>query len=715
MKAGKVLVFRAWLDLKMNSSVNQTETTDLLVELGCEELPPKTLKRLAQSFYNNSCKGLSDAGFEINSAEGKVYYSPRRMGFRITAVAGKQADQLLERKGPAVAAAFDESGKPTPAALGFARSVGKEVDELDRQKTDKGEWLFCTIDQPGKQLSEVLFPVLEKALAGLPVAKPMRWSDHDYQFVRPVHWLIVLHGSEVLEGSLYGQESRNMTRGHRIHSPGPHQIETPADYETTLEQACVLVDPESRKRKIKTLATQAGQALGGETRITDSLLDEVSNIVEWPSVITCEFEEAFLEVPQEALVASMEDHQKFFPVLNPQTGKITAGFVVITNVDSKNPALVKQGFERVIRPRLADARFFWDQDQKQALSAYSDALGAVVFQKKLGSIGDKSRRMAEISGKLADVLDLDSENARRAAELCKCDLLTQMVGEFPELQGTMGGYYSDRSGEHPDVSSAISEHYAPRFAGDVIPAGELGQVLSIADRMDSLVGIFAAGLKPSGNKDPFALRRAALGVVRILSEAGLQVSLDKLLEITAQSMSGQLEVAEECLSEVRVFVLERAKHFFLDQGINTNVVNATFAAPVTSIPDLKARLEALNQFMRLPEAESLVAANKRIANILRKSEDDVSGDIREELLVIDEERQLFDEVVTLETDLSPLFANADYATALSSLTRLEPAISAFFEAVMVMDEDKSVRTNRLSLLNRLKGLFDQVADLAKAT
>ena len=715
MKAGKASVSRAWLDLQMSNPVNQTETTDLLVELGCEELPPKTLKRLARSFYDGSCKGLSDAGFDISSGDGKVYYSPRRLGFRIAGVAGKQADQLLERKGPAVAAAFDDSGNPTPAALGFARSVGKEVDELGRQKTDKGEWLFCTIDQPGKQLGEVLFPVLEKALAGLPVAKPMRWSDHDYQFVRPVHWLIVLHGSEILEGTLYGQVAGNTTRGHRIHSPGPHQIKSPADYEPTLEKACVIVDPEIRKQKIKVLATDAGRTLGGETRITESLLDEVSNIVEWPFAISCEFEEAFLEVPQEALVASMEDHQKFFPVLNPQTGKITAGFVVIANVNSKNPALVKQGFERVIRPRLADARFFWDQDQKQPLSAYTDALNAVVFQKKLGSIGDKSRRMSAISEKLADFLGLDSENSKRSAGLCKCDLLTQMVGEFPELQGTMGGYYSGRSGEHEAVSAAITEHYAPRFAGDAIPASELGQVLSIADRMDSLVGIFAAGLKPTGSKDPFALRRAALGVVRILSEASLPVTLDKLLEITAQAMSGQLEVSEECLSEVRVFILERTKHFFLDQGINTNVVNATFAAPVSTIPDLKARLKALNRFMRLPEAESLVAANKRIANILRKSEDVVSKDIREELLKIDEESRLFDEVSTLESDLSPLFASGDYETALNSLARLEPTISAFFEAVMVMDEDKDIRNNRLSLLSRLKGLFDRVADLAKAT
>jgi glycyl-tRNA synthetase beta chain len=688
---------------------------DLLVELGCEELPPKTLRRLAEAFYSGVCKGLSAAGFDIDPGAGSVLYTPRRMGFRLANVAGKQADQVLERKGPAVSAAFDADGNPTQAALGFARSVGKKPEELERQKTDKGEWLFCSIRQEGKNLQDVLFPVLEKALSTLPVAKPMRWSDHDFSFVRPVHWLVVLHGNEVLEGSLFGKNAGRATLGHRIHAPGPHNINSVSDYESLLKSAFVIVDPESRKQKIKQLAIEAGNSLGGKTRITDDLLDEVSNIVEWPVAVSCNFDEVFLEVPSEALIASMEDHQKFFPVLDADNGDLTPGFIVISNIESSDTPVVKQGYERVIRPRLADAQFFWDQDQKQGLESYFEGLRTVVFQKKLGSIGDKSKRIGSISEKLAEVMQLNPEPVIRSALLCKCDLLTDMVGEFPELQGTMGAYYAESSGEPDEVSRAIAEHYSPRYSGDSIPSTVAGQILSIADRMDSLVGIFSAGLKPTGNKDPFALRRGALGVVRILEEATLNIPLDHLLEISAQTVSAQIEVSEECLADVRSFMLDRLRHYYLDKGFDTNVVNAVFAAPLSTIPDLSARLKALAGFMELEEAESLVAANKRIGNILRKSEITVSQEIDEDILKIDEERMLFDEISRMETVLSEQFSSGDYASALTSLAGLDPVISGFFDSVMVMDEDLKVRNNRLSLLARMKGLFDHVADLAMAT
>jgi glycyl-tRNA synthetase beta chain len=463
------------------------------------------------------------------------------------------------------------------------------------------------------------------------------------------------------------------------------------------------------------MALQAGSEQGGFTRVTETLLDEVSNIIEWPVPVYCRFEESFLEVPEEALIASMEDHQKFFPVLDADGGTLTSGFVVIANLESTHVDAVREGFERVIRPRLADAQFFWEQDRKKPLADYSSALDDVVFQKKLGSIGDKSKRIAKISSKLAELTNKDQTHAARASGLCKADLLTQMVGEFPELQGTMGGHYARVSGEDKAVSNAIAEHYAPRFAGDAIPASAIGQLVSLADRMDSLVGIFAAGLKPTGNKDPFALRRAALGAVRILTEADIQVSLDELLNISAKALGSSIEVTQQNIAEVRTFMLERLRHDCLDHGFETNVVNAVFAAPVSTLPDLRSRLEALNAFMDQPVAERLIAANKRIGNILRKADFDISTKIDTNLLNIAEEKQLFDEVNRLKAELDPVFSRAEYAPALAALAGLDETIAAFFDHVMVMDEDSAVRDNRLALLNQLKSMFDRIADLAQAT
>ena len=688
---------------------------DLLVELGCEELPPKTLQRLARSFYDGVCKGLADAGIPFGDGNGDVFFTPRRLGFRIPQVSAKQPDQVLERRGPAISASFDADGNPTQAALGFARSVACEVGDLERQKSEKGVWLFCRVEKPGKPLVEILYPVLEKALGALPVAKPMRWSDHSFSFVRPVHWLMVLHGSEILPGQLFGHQAGNQTMGHRIHSPGPHLVPTPADYESVLENAFVMVTPDARKQTIRKLAEKVGQDQGGSTRITDALLNEVSNIVEWPVAVGCRFEDEFLQVPKEALVASMEDHQKFFPVLNTDNSKLTSGFVVIANLESTNLSSVQQGFERVIRPRLADARFFWDQDKKEPLEAYIPALDKVVFQKSLGSVGDKSRRMATIVGELAEVCGVDTTLAQRAALLCKADLLSQMVGEFPELQGTMGAHYAQHYGEDETVCQAIGEHYAPRFAGDEIPQSLLGQLLSVADRMDTLVGIFAAGLKPSGNKDPFALRRAALGTVRILTEAGITLPLDQLLSISAGALNDQIQVSEECLSQIRAFMLERLRHYFMDQGFSTNVVNSVFAAPLTDLTDLKERLFALVRFVELPVADSLIAANKRISNILRKSEQNNDREIDEDKFSIDAERVLFEDVSRIKDELTPMFKVANYDAALQTLTGLDGSITKFFDQVMVMDDDPLIRNNRLALLAKLKGLFDQVADLALAT
>jgi glycyl-tRNA synthetase beta chain len=694
--------------------MNSAGRADLLVELGCEELPPGSLRPLAQAFLDGVVGALGAAGVALDAEASRVFYSPRRLAFRLASVAGRQPDQVQERKGPAVAAAFDRDGKPTAAAVGFARSVGCEVADLEHRETDKGAWLFCRVETPGKPLSELLFPILEHALSALPIARPMRWSDHDYAFVRPVHWLLVLHGKRRLKGSLFGIAADRLTRGHRVHGPGPHPVAAADQYEAVLEDAQVLVDPARRKQTIREAVAQAGREMGGEARIGDALLEAVNNIVEWPVAVACSFDASFLEVPPEALIASMEDHQKFFPVLDAETGRLTSRFIAVSNLESRDTTAVRDGLERVIRPRLADARFFWDQDRQRPLADYAAALDGILFQKELGTIGDKTRRLEDLSTEISDLCGFAPAVAVRAAQLCKCDLLTQMVGEFPALQGTMGAYYARASAEPDAVARAIGEHYAPRFAGDAIPASEAGRVLSLADRMDTLVGIFATGRKPTGSKDPFALRRSALGAARILLEAGLTVSVDALFKAAAGCLRPQLKVSPQSLDDARVFLLERVRHHFLERGHAAGLVNAAFAAPLTTLADLESRLEALAAFMRLPEAENLVAANKRIGNILSAAEGGFSGEINKDLLVLAEEKRLFEEVARLERSVLPDFEASAYAQALQALAGLDRVIAPFFDSVMVMDEDAGARDNRLSLLARLKRLFDRVADLSLA-
>lgn len=697
--------------------MNKTETTklliaDLLIELGCEELPPKSLPTLGKTLFSGFSTQLEKAGLTFDAAASRVYYTPRRLALLMSGVAASQPDQILERKGPAVVAAFDADNQATPAAVGFARSVGKTVEQLETLKTDKGEWLYCRVEKPGKPLKDLLFPMLEKALAGLPVAKPMRWAGNDFSFVRPVHWLVAMHGSEVINGSLFGLQAGGSTRGHRIHSPGPHKIGTADDYLHVLETACVMADQDKRRETIEGQAIEAGIAAGGKAMINTNLLEEVTNLVEWPRSVLGSFDSEFLDVPSEALIASMQDHQKFFPVTDTDTGALMARFITVANLDSKDFEAVRQGFERVIRPRLADARFFWDQDNKSSLESWLPLLDNVVFQNKLGSIGDKSRRIAAISQKLAEETGVDPEASRRAALLCKCDLVSHMVGEFPELQGTMGRYYAERSGEDDTVAQAIGDHYLPAFSGDRLPAHAVGKVVALADRLDTLTGIFATGLKPSGNKDPFALRRAALGLTRILLDGELLISLDKALAISALIIQEQLPLPPEVLLELRQFILERLKHHLREQGYETRLVNAVMDAPVGTLPDLASRLEALRDFMTLDVSDSLAAANKRIGNILRKSDESLGDTIIEDRLVIEEEMMLFKEINNISEKLDQLYLQADYTAALNLLAGLSVTIDAFFEHVMVMDENVEIRLNRLNLLLKLKGMFDRVANLA---
>lgn len=704
------------------NSTSSTRHADLLIEIGCEELPPKALDPLRIAWFEGMSKALQDANIEFDSAKSRSWSTPRRLALFFAATAASQADQDQERRGPALAAAYDAEGQPTPAALGFARSAGVDISELETLETDKGAWLVARSHVPGKALSELLYPLLEQTLKQLPIPRPMRWADHDFSFIRPVHWLVVLHGDAVLPGVLFGLSADRLTRGHRIHSPGPHSIAQADDYLEVLKAAKVLADPVVRKQTIERMA----RAAAATVRIDSNLLDEINNLVEWPSAIACSFDAGFLSVPHKALIASMQDHQKFFPVAHvtadavvdsgadmDDRGGISNRFIAIANLDSADPDQVRQGFERVIRPRLADARFFLEQDQKQPLFDFSDGLNAVVFEKKIGTLGDKSRRMAAISEQLAADFNIEPDLAKRAAELSKCDLLTRMVGEFPELQGYMGRQYALHSGEDPAVAAAIEEYYQPRFAGDVIPASKAGQLLSLADRADTLVGIFAAELRPSGNKDPFALRRSALGLVRILLEAGLNIAPGKLFRMAAEQFRRQgLVITEDLLTDLETFVLERARSYFRDAGIDTNVINAALTSGWTDLPDLTARMEALTRFMGQDSALSLAAANKRIGNILRKSENSFSTEIDKDNLVLEEEIQLFTEVVAAEKALKPLLDRADYGACLNELAGLRPVVDRFFDGVMVMDEDPDLQRNRLALLSRLKALFDDIADVS---
>lgn len=694
-----------------NAITSSPATADLLIELGCEELPPKSLSRLGESLFKGFLDQLRKAELSFDEDNSRFFYTPRRLALLVSGAAGSQPDQVIERKGPALVAAFDADNQPTPAANGFARSVGKQVEELETLKTDAGEWLFCRVEKPGKALEHLIFPMLETALAALPVAKPMRWASNDFSFIRPVHWLVVIHGSNILDGRLFGLKSGNSTRGHRIHGPGPYEIKTAGDYEQVLEAGCVIADQEKRQNLIRHQVLALGESAGGKALIDKNLLDEVTNLVEWPRSVCGSFDKEFLSVPAEALIASMQDHQKFFPVVDRENDSLMNRFITVANLESENFEAVREGFERVIRPRLADARFFWDQDSKTSIEDWIQQLDSIVFQNTLGSVGDKSKRIASISKKIAEKTGVDSKAVSRAASLCKCDLVSQMVGEFPELQGIMGGHYAALNGEANEVALAIREHYLPAFSGDRLATQAVGKVVALADRLDTLTGIFATGLKPSGNKDPFALRRAALGLIRILLDGELDIELDTALDISAHTLEGQLAVSPELMFELRQFILERLKHYLRDQGYDTGLVNAALDAPMTTLTDLLTRLDALREFMQLEVASSLAAANKRIGNILRKSGSSGSNTINEDILLIKEERTLFEDVRRISSDLTPLYKNADYTAALTLLASLSTGIEVFFDNVMVMDDDPRVRSNRLNILAELKGLFDRIANL----
>ena len=687
-----------------------TETRNLLIEIGTEELPPKALRRLSNAFADGMSSALGDAGLVFEGIQ--PYAAPRRLALLIRSLPVAQQDREVVRRGPALAAAFDEDGCPTKAATGFANSCGVEVEQLDQLETPKGSWLSFRAIEKGRVTAELVPDMVQRALAGLPVPKRMRWGDREEEFVRPVHWVVLLFGKEVISAPVLGITAGRETRGHRFHHPQAISLAAADDYVTLLrDPGYVMVDYIARRDLVRSQVIAQGEALGGKALIDEDLLDEVCSLVEWPVAIAGQFDEAFLEVPSEALISSMQDHQKYFPVLSEENNLLPC-FITVANLESRDPGQIRAGNERVIRPRLSDAAFFWNQDRKSPLSERAAGLRNMVFQKKLGTLFDKQERMSKLAASIAAQIGGDPAHAERAARLSKCDLLTNMVYEFPELQGIMGHYYAKHDGEPEAVAIAIEEHYLPRFSGDQLPQSPVGQALAMADRLDSLVGIFAIGQPPSGDKDPFALRRAALGLVRLCIESGLDVDLESLLKAAAAGFDAGIK-ADDAVNTVFDYVMDRLRGYYQENDIPADLVDAVLVTRPTRLLDFDKRIRACQVFRELPEAAALAAANKRIANILRKARQPVPEEIDSSLLKDAEEKQLAEQLVALKPAVLELMEQGNYTHALQKLAGLREAVDFFFDQVMVMVDDDALRANRLALLNELAALFLRTADLSR--
>ncbi len=751
------------------------ESTSLLIEVGTEELPVKALPELAQAFFNGIIAGLEKRGIAFERGAAKPLYTPRRLAVLLPLVAIEQPEQRFEALGPYANIAIDANGEPTPALKGFAQKNSLYVSQLERITDAKGERFVACSVKPGASTASLLPSILADAIKAMPIPKPMRWGDHDFAFARPVHWLVMLLGDQVVDAELFGIRSDRMSRGHRFHHPKAVWIGRPEDYVDALRSAQVLVDPDERRKRLRAEIEAAAERADGVARIPDALLEEVNCLVEWPKAILGGFEPAFLRVPHEALISTMEANQKFFPLLNHEH-RLTERFIGIANIASTDEDQIRKGYERVIRPRFADAQFFFDEDLKQGLDAMRAGLASVTYQQKLGSYADKTARVMALAEAIATEVGVDLQHARRAAELSKADLQSRLVNEFPELQGIAGRYYASAAGETGDVADAIDQAYMPRFGGDAIAPSKLGQVLAIAERLDTLAGGFAAGLKPTGSKDPFALRRAALGLARTIIEAGIDLDLRKLLveaEASAsralrweavQKLSNTASHAEQQgvsvdgyqttntntiypsqnVVELLDFILDRLRHYYDEQAMPSahfDAAAASFRGDVVrdavstgstaphhergeglarsestrgSLFDLDQRLKAIGEFAQLPEAPALAAANKRIRNILKKSAEaeTISDAVDPALFDNDAERALHDAVEQAITETDPLLAQKDYVGTLRRLAALRAPVDAFFDGVMVMAEDAAVRRNRLALLKQLADRFATVAEIS---
>ncbi|HEY4881789.1 MAG TPA: glycine--tRNA ligase subunit beta [Steroidobacteraceae bacterium] len=705
------------------------ERRDLLIELGTEELPPRALRALEQAFAEGLSTRLTQAGLTVATVES--FATPRRLAVHIRRLPVSTPDQLIKRRGPPLSASFDAAGAPTRAATAFAASCGVELEALGRERDVKGsEYLYFEGKKSGTATATLLPGVLQQTLDTLPAPKRMRWGAGDAQFVRPVHWLLLLFGREVVPASVLGVEAGSVTFGHRFMAPKALHIASPAGYAKTLfTRGKVIAAFEARRERIRADVEQLAAGLAGRAIVSDALLDEVTALVEWPVALTGQFEPRFLTLPREVLIATLQEHQRYFAVEND--AGLMPWFITISNIDSPDPDAVRTGNERVVRPRLADAAFFWEQDRRQPLAERRAALDAVTFHDKLGSLGARTDRIAVLASAIAAHIDADASETARAAQLAKCDLLTAMVGEFPELQGYMGRYYALADGEAPRVADAIRDHYLPRAAGDALPASSVGDAVALGDKLDILAGIFASGGKPSGTRDPFGLRRAAIGVLRIVLEHRLELNLIELIdraiglqplrEIHNQPIQ-QLEPTVSAIkTELYDFILERARAQYLersaDSGISTEMFDAVLATRPASLLDFDARLRALVAFVARPEGASLAAANRRIANILRKS-DPLAATSRpqpvvRELLREEAERELHDALLALRAQVRDAVAAHDYARALDLLAGLKPAVDAFFDRVLVNDPEAALRNNRFALLAELRALFTGIADLSR--
>jgi glycyl-tRNA synthetase beta chain len=689
-------------------------TRDFLVELGTEELPPLALPELEQAFAAGIRTGLAQAS--LPHGELTSFATPRRLAVLVRDLAVMQPAQTIKLKGPPVSAAFDKDGKPTAAATKFAEKCGAAVAALTRVTEGKGEFLFFAGSKAGLATASLLPAIVQRSLDQLPIPKRMRWGSSSAEFVRPVHWLTLLFGAEVIPARILDTDAGNATRGHRFMAPQDFPLAEPAAYEATLrDKGKVIANFGARRALIREQVAAAAASLSGEALLGDSLLDEVTALVEWPSAIAGSFEARFLELPREVLISTLQQHQRYFPVQGGGA-KLLPHFITVSNIESRDPSIVRAGNERVVRPRLSDAAFFWSQDRKQPLAARLPGLDAVTFQAKLGSIGDKVRRVVTLAGEIALLIDANQAQAQRAATLAKCDLLSAMVGEFPELQGIMGRYYALADGEPFDVAAAIDEHYLPRASGGALPATAAGVAVALADKLDTLAGIFAIGQKPSGTKDPFGLRRAAIGVLRILTEKKFDLDLRALVTRACELQPVQNPGAQP---ELWDYLVERLRAHFLDAastggvaGVTTEMFDAVRASSPVSPLDFAARLTALAKFLGLPEAASLTAAYKRISNILKKAELGTIGTVNVSALVEPAEKALHEALAGIVTEVDRALAKRDYSAALTRLATLRPAVDGFFDAVLVNAEDVALRRNRLALLAHLRHHFTRIADLS---
>ncbi|WIM84542.1 glycine--tRNA ligase subunit beta [Gallibacterium anatis] len=684
-------------------------TKTFLAEIGTEELPPKALKKLAVAFADNFTAELNNAGLTFDKVE--WFAAPRRLAVKVLGLITEQPSKTIEKRGPAVSVAFDADGKPTKAAEGWARGCGITVDQAQRLTTDKGEWLYYQMVEPGKETKALLLDLVSNALAKLPIPKPMRWGDKNEQFIRPVHTVTLLFGDELIDGEILGVKSGRTIRGHRFLGQQEFTIDNADQYPQLLEEkGSVIADFEQRKAIIRQDAEKAAAKVGGVADIEEDLLDEVTSLVEFPVVMTAKFEERFLAVPAEALVYTMKGDQKYFPIYD-QNGKLLPNFIFVSNINPQDQSSVIEGNEKVVRPRLSDAEFFFKTDLKQRLEDNLPRLKTVLFQQQLGTLFDKTERIEKLSGEIAAQIGADVAKAERAGLLSKCDLMTNMVFEFTDTQGVMGMHYARHDGEDEEVAVALNEQYMPRFAGDELPRSLVACSVALADKFDTLVGIFGIGQHPKGDKDPFALRRAALGVLRIIVEKNLPLDLVDLAQRAAALYGDKLSNAN-VVEDVVDFILGRFRAWYQEEGIAVDVIQAVLACRPTKPADFDARVKAVNHFRTLDAAQALAAANKRVQNILSKVDGALPENIDLSLCREPQEINLAERVLELQRELQPLFEKGDYQTALSRLADLRESVDSFFDNVMVNAEDEKLRQNRLALLKNLRDMFFKVADIS---